>query len=162
MLLGQTPTQSPHAVHLSTSTTGSPVALMLMAPKVQACAQSASPRHPHVHPLPPPATAAAASQVERPRYSARWIATSVPPAHIRRATRLVASPASTPRKAAISSTRSAFDTVHLDGCTLPSTICSAKAWHPGRPHAPQLACGSMEATISMRGSSHTQSFLFAS
>src|SRR5487761_1985512 len=54
--LGHASTQSPHAVHLATSTTGRPVSLIRIASNVHDRSQSASPRHPHAHPLPPPAT----------------------------------------------------------------------------------------------------------
>src|SRR5512141_3303366 len=67
--LGHASTQSPHAVHLSISTIGRPVSLILIASNVHDRSQSARPRQPHAQPFPPPATAAAAAHVGSPRYS---------------------------------------------------------------------------------------------
>ena len=52
------------------------------------------------------------------------------------------------------------------GQNLPSsepafTQASAKPLQPGKPHPPQLACGSTSATCPMRGSSYTANFLEA-
>src|SRR5476651_2466806 len=99
--LGHASTQSPHAVQASTSTTGKPNSFIEMAPKAHDTAQSPKPRQPHVHPLPPPETDVAAAQVLRPRYSAFCVVTLLPPAQSSRATRLFASPLSTPRYPAI-------------------------------------------------------------
>ena len=136
---------------------------MRMAPKLQARAQSARPRHPQAQPLPPPATAAAAAQVASPRYSACCTATSRPPAHSSRATRWM-------RRAGLDAQEA--------GDRLVDLIAGDRALRRLRP-APQppsprtpgtragrrrrsWLAGSIDATTSMRGSSQTQNFRFAS
>ena len=53
--LGQALTQAPHEVHLSSSTTGMPVAgSMLSAPNWQTFTQSPRPRQPYEQPVSPP------------------------------------------------------------------------------------------------------------
>src|SRR5512132_4048025 len=156
--LGHASTQSPQAVQSATSTTGRPKRFIVIAPNEHDTAQSPYPRQPHEQPLPPPATAAAAPQVRRPRYSACNVETFVPPAHISRATRLFASPLSTPRYSAMRTAPWSSTTLQPAGFASPATILSAKPRHPGEPQAPQLAPGSMDVTASMRGSSHTRSF----
>ena len=67
MDLGQALTHAPQAVHLSSSTSGSPeMGFMLRAPNEQTVTQSPCPRHPNVQEVSPAYRAASTAQDEAP------------------------------------------------------------------------------------------------
>src|SRR5574344_1701837 len=99
--LGQALTQAPQAVHLLSSTTGSPVfGSIEMAPNWQAATQSPQPKQPTEHPVSPLYRAAFTLHELNPPYSFIFGRFSQVPLHLTTATIGASSTTSSPRMAA--------------------------------------------------------------
>ena len=114
------------------------------------------PRQPQKQPLPPPATWAAARQVVE-AVVVGVVAGDVGAAGAGqpRDALLLGADVDAEKGGDLRARPSSVLTVHLPGSASPWTSASANGRQPGKPQAPQLACGSISSTTSMRGSSST-------